>query len=179
MSWLSNATVYDRRRLGIAVIVTLLIIPILWWTRSSPSNKAPAATVNAGPAIASLKPGFLEGPTETVPRSTFAPYEPAAEDALLRSGLATYKNFGARQYRPKSSETTLVPTTVLPRDVCIINFLPQDTKVTVENTDNGRRVSCRVRWQVIPPGMIVVLNAPLFQKISELAQAPIPVRLSW
>jgi hypothetical protein len=179
MSWLSNATVYDRRRLGVAVIVTLVIIPILWWTRSSSSSQPPESPVEVGPVSESLTPGFLSGSRETVPRSTFAPNEPAPEDALLRSGLATYKNFGARQYRPKSSETTLVPTTVLPRDVCIINFLPEGTKVTVENTDNGRSISCRVRWQTIPPGIIVVLNAPLFQKISELAQAPIPVRLSW
>ena len=179
MSWLSNATVYDRRRLVVAIVTTLVVIPVLWWTRSdsgTPKAKAPEA---AGPVTESLTPGFLSGSKETVPSPTFAPNEPAPEDALLRSGLATYKNFGARQPRPKNSGTTIVPTTVLPSDVCIINFLPEGTKVIVENTDNGRSVRCSVRWQTIPPGMIAVLNAPLFQKISELAQAPIPVRLSW
>ncbi len=179
MSWLSNATVYDRRRLVVAIVVTLVIIPVLWWARSGSDATKVDAPDTAGPVSESLTPGFLSGSRETVPRSTFAPNEPAPEDALLRSGMATYKNFGARQWRPKSSGSTIVPTTVLPSDVCIINFLPEGTKVTVENTDNGRSVRCSVRWQTIPPGMIAVLNAPLFQKISELAQAPIPVRLSW
>lgn len=179
MSWLSNATVYDRRRLVLAALVTIVVIPVVWWTRSSPDTPKVDAPETVGPVSESLTPGFLSGSRETVPSSTFAPNVPAPEDALLRSGMATYKNFGARRVGAKSSGSTIVPTTVLPSDVCIINFLPEGTKVTVENTDNGRSVRCNVRWQTIPPGMIVVLNAPLFQKISELAQAPIPVRLSW
>ena len=104
-----------------------------------------------------------------------------AEDcAAARSGTqARHPAPRPKRARAQRQVAVLVPTTVLPRDVCIVNFLPEGTKVTVENTDNGRSVSCRVRWQTIPPGMLVVLNAPLFQKISELGQAPIPVRISW
>lgn len=179
MSWLSNATVYDRRRLMVAFVVTLVLLPVLWWIRPSDNTPEAETPATVGPVSESLTPGFLSGSRETVPNSTFPPNVPAPEDALLRSGMATYKNFGARQVRPRQSGTTIVPTTVLPGDVCIINFLPEGTKVTVENTDNGRSVRCNVRWQTIPPGIIVVLNASLFQKISELTQAPIPVRLSW
>ncbi len=181
MSWLSNASVYERRRIAVAVVATLVLIPVAWWTQRSPKTEHPEVAIDEGPLSQTLSPGFLTGSKETVPRPTSALNEAAPEDALIRTGLATYKNFAVRPVRVPGSTTTstIVPTTVLPKDVCIINFLPEGTKVTIENTDNGRSIACRVRWQTIPSGMLVVLNAPLFQKISELNQAPIPVRISW
>jgi len=179
MSWLSNASVYERRRVMVALVVTLVLVPVAWWTQRTPHTEHPTVDATDGPATQSLSPGFLSGPKQTSPNTT-AYLSPVQVDGLIRTGMATYKNFGVKAVRPPGPTTsTIVPTTVLPKDVCILNFLPEGTKVTVENTDNGRSVACHVRWQTIPTGMIVVLNAPLFQKISELTQAPIPVRISW
>lgn len=182
MSWLSNATIYERRRIAIALVLTLVLIPIAWWTqRDSGDDNDTVVSASEQPIAQTLTPGFLSGSKETVPNSTNPLNAASPEDALVRTGLATYKNFGVKPVRIPGSTTTstIVPTTVLPKDVCIINFLPEGTQVTVENTDNGRSVTCSVRWQTIPTGMMVVLNAPLFQKISELGMAPIPVRISW
>ena len=181
MSWLSNASIYERRRIVLVFVVTMVIIPLAWWTQRSPKAEHPTNNAGSNEVSQNLTPGFLTGSKETVPLSTVAINVASAEDALVRTGLASYKNFAVRPVKIPGSTTTstIVPTTVLPKDVCILNFLPEGTKVTVENTDNGRSVACHVRWQTIPSGMLVVLNAPLFQKISELTQAPIPVRISW
>lgn len=178
MSWFSNASIYERRRVAVALAITLVLVPVAWWTQRSPATKHPVVEATDGPATQSLSPGFLSGSKQTVPNTTSV-MTVVEVDGLIRTGMATYKNFGVKPVRIGPTTSTIVPTTVLPKDVCILNFLPEGTKVLIENTDNGRAVSCHVRWQTIPTGMIVVLNAPLFQKISELAQAPIPVRISW
>lgn len=181
MSWLSSASIYERRRIMLVFVVTMVIIPLAWWTQHSPKTEHPKEETSVGEVSQNLTPGFLSGSKQTVPLTTVAINQASAEDALIRTGMATYKNFGIRPVKIPGSTTTstIVPTTVLPKDVCILNFLPEGTKVTIENSDNGRSVACHVRWQTIPSGMLVVLNAPLFQKISELTQAPIPVRISW
>jgi hypothetical protein len=179
MSWLSNASIYERRRVAVALVVTLVLVPVAWWSQRSPATERPEGTATEEPVSENLPPGFLSGSKETTPNTTaLTSVQPV--DNLIRTGMATYKNFGVKGVKPPGPTTsTIVPPTVLPKDVCILNFLPEGTKVFVENTDNGRSVACHVRWQTIPAGMIVVLNAPLFQKISELTQAPIPVRISW
>ena len=181
MSWLSRANVYERRRIVLVFVVTIVVIPLAWWSQHSPKTEHPKVSTDLGTESQNLTPGFLTGSKQTVPISTVPISAASAEDALVRTGMATYKNFAVRPVKVPGSTTTstIVPTTVLPKDVCILNFLPEGTKVTIENSDNGRSVACHVRWQTIPSGMIVVLNAPLFQKISELTQAPIPVRISW
>lgn len=179
MSWFSNASIYERRRIALALVTTLILVPVAWWSKRSPATEHPEIEATVGPATQSLSPGFLSGPSQTTPNS-LPTLDPVVVDDLIRTGMATYKNFGVKPVRPPGPTTsTIVPTTVLPKDVCILNFLPEGTRVTIENTDNGRTVACHVRWQTIPTGMIVVLNAPLFQKISELTQAPIPVRITW
>jgi hypothetical protein len=181
MSWLSSSSIYERRRLVLAIVTTVVLIPVAWWTQRSPNSGAARTPSTEFVASQDLSPGFLTGSKQTIPHTTQPLSAAAAADSLIRSGMATYKNFGVKPVRIPGSTTmpTLVPTTVLPRDVCILNFLPEGTPVVIENTDNGRTVSCHVRWQTIPPGMLVVLNTPLFQRISELGQAPIPVLISW
>ena len=180
MSWLSGATIYERRRIIVTLIGTLVVLPILWWTRSGTTSTPSSAATNAGSTMHDVAPGFLDGPRPTFTPSSVAVAGPPIEEALARTGLATYRNFSAKPIRiPRSTTSTLVPTTVLPKDVCIVTFLPEGTLATVENTDNGRSVQCETRTQNVPPGILVVLNSALFQRISDFIQAPIPVRITW
>jgi hypothetical protein len=180
MSWLSSATVYERRRMLVTLVFTLLILPVLWWSQSGSGSSTSQAAIRTDSALNDVTAGFLDGPRATVAPSSVAVASPPIEESLARTGLATYRNFGTKAIRiPRSTTSTLVPTTVLPKDVCILQFLPEGTTITVENTDNGRTVQCETRTQNLPPGVIVVIAAPLFQRLSDFIQAPIPVRITW
>ena len=137
MSILSNTSVYERRRIVVALLIPLVLVPVAWWTQRGPATKHPTVEANDGPVSQNLSPGFLTGSKETIPNAQPELNEPAPVDALIRTGMATYKNFGVKPVKiPGSTTSTLVPTTVLPKDVCILNFLPEGTRITVENTDN-------------------------------------------
>lgn len=179
MSWLNSATIYERRRLLVTLVGTLVLLPVLWWSNSS-SSSTPKPISGSNSIMKDVLPGFLDGPQITITPSSVVIAAPPIEASLARTGLATYRNFGTKAIRiPRSTTSTLVPTTVLPKNVCLLTFLPEGTMVTVENTDNGRSITCEARTQNIPPGMLVVIAAPLFAKLSDFIQAPIPVRITW
>ena len=113
MSWLSNASIYERRRIVLVFVVTMVIIPLAWWTQRSPKAEHPTNNAGSNEVSQNLTPGFLTGSKETVPLSTVAINVASAEDALVRTGLASYKNFAVRPVKIPGSTTTstIVPST--------------------------------------------------------------------
>ena len=62
---------------------------------------------------------------------------------------------------------------------CVTPLAPVGAQVTVTHLDNGRRVTCLVIEQVaLPSGVVVKLDAGLFQALADLGESPIPVRLT-
>jgi hypothetical protein len=52
--------------------------------------------------------------------------------------------------------------------------------LTVTNTDNGQTTTCTNSISTpLPAGVDIVLHTDLFTVISDLADAPVPVRISW
>jgi hypothetical protein len=48
------------------------------------------------------------------------------------------------------------------------------------NTDNGQTTTCLNSVSTpLPAGVDIVLHTDIFTQISDLADAPVPVRISW
>ena len=110
-----------------------------------------------------MRPGFLNGPTDGVVPGSVEPATGVNDDAFSQSGLASYKSLSPGAERR-----------------CLSTVLPAGTKLSVENTDNGRRIVCLVATvSNLPEGITVMLDRNMFALLSDLAEAPIPVRLRW
>jgi hypothetical protein len=57
---------------------------------------------------------------------------------------------------------------------------PWGKTLTVTNTDNGQTTTCLNSISTsLPEGVDIVLHTDIFTLISDLADAPAPVRISW
>jgi hypothetical protein len=119
---------------------------------AQPANYAGSAT----------PPGYLTGPAEEFAPLMAEPSGPPVNETFTRAGLASYRNFAAESNR-----------------LCDVSFLPPGTRITVENTDNGKRVDCVANRVRLGDGVIVVLDSSLFSALADLSDAPIPVRIRW
>jgi hypothetical protein len=173
---MAKLSIYERRRVAVATCITLVALPALWWAKRDQPIAAPSVaaadtgsglaagilTPQAVVAPADSPPGFLSGPGQDVAPVAAEPVGPAAEETFTRSGLGTFKTF------PDLSER-----------LCEVSFLPDGARITVENTDNGQRVECFVNRTRLPSDQLIILDASLFVELSDLAEAPIPVRIRW
>ena len=189
MSWLSSTSIYERRRLVVAAMVTLLALPALWWSQRD--HPIAAASVEAAGVAGALggetgalgnvgaippgAPGFLSGPRESAPATVPKAAGPPPQDASTKSGLGTYKQLVHPIVGPRLA--TSVPTS--PLGLCVVAFLPEGARITVENTDNGKAVTCLTRAGLLPDGMTIVLDTSLFLVLSDPRDAPVPVRIRW
>ncbi|MGH9133515.1 MAG: hypothetical protein ACRDZZ_06235, partial [Ilumatobacteraceae bacterium] len=64
-------------------------------------------------------------------------------------------------------------------DICQVKDAPFGARVTVTNLDNSRSVRCTA--SVSPAGIrtSVVMHTDAFSTIADLADAPVPVEISW
>jgi len=171
-------SIYDRRRLLIAALLTMVALPTLWWAkRDNPIATPGVAVADVSGALANATgasktavkvsgpgtpPGYLSGPGDPSPPAPGEATGPPLEESFTRGGLGSFKAF------PPLSE-----------QLCELAFLPDRTRITVENTDNGKRVECLVSRTRLAEGIVIVLDASLFVELSDLAEAPVPVRIRW
>lgn len=170
----------DRRRLVVATIITIVALPTLWLTgrdRASDGGLSPVAVaVNAG-AIADVTrqgatsaaddtPVFMAGPTTPpAPEPEVAVPSPPAEQASGRASFRRWKSALVADVRGYPCQTMLAPV---------------GTRLTVTNVNNGRSVRC-VNVAMEPPGsgVIVTLHTDALLAVGKLADAPLPVRITW
>ncbi len=178
MSRYTSLSIYDRRRLLIAGLLTMVALPALWWAKRDNPIAAPSvAAADIGGALANATgasksaalvagpgtpPGYLSGPGEASPPVAGEATGPPLEESFTRGGLGSFKTF------PPLSE-----------QLCEVSFLPDRTRITVENTDNGEKVECLVIRTRMSDGILIVLDSSLFVELSDLAEAPVPVRIRW
>ena len=63
---------------------------------------------------------------------------------------------------------------------CTIVAAPDGVTVKVVNVNNGMSTTCHnVFGMYVPPGVDIILHTDDFATISDLADAPIVVRVSW
>jgi hypothetical protein len=161
----------ERRRLVLAATVTALAVPALWLfdDGDEPGEAAPttATAVEGGLPSDAGDPGvpvFLEDTTPLVAPAVIDIAIPAAPGSREARGAATFKRFDSTGAQSRCS-TPLAPPGVL---------------ITVTNVDNGLSTTCTNTASVsVPPGADITLDTAVYVTIAELAEAPVPVRITW
>ena len=168
---------FDRRRIGVAGLVTFSVLALFWVASSGSSNDngssgAPCADCNddAGNSAPStteyvpFPPLFVGGDEEVAPPDPIsiatAP-EPSANEVLTTTQFVRIND---------DSGT--------PR--CSTMLAPEGLILTVLNVDNGQSTTCTNTQGIdVPHGVGMVMDTEVFAKIGDLADAPLPVRVSW
>lgn len=169
-----NAT--ERRRATFAAVLSLIALPALWvLNRGEADNpgvpRAGAAGVDSPTAGAATPvteyrpqvPPFIEG----------TPTPPAPPNVKVAVGTVPPGNHvtGRASYHRYTDGSA---------NACTTGAAPLGIILTVTNLDNGQSVQCTNNggW-LLPTGIVLVLDTGLFALISDLADAPIPVSVSW
>ena len=166
---------YDRRRLALASIFTVAALPALWViTRNDAGSAAPAlgaagvpqVGANQAPSTSAYAPDppiFLNGPPSGA--------DPAVVDIIIPPGPTATEAKGRASFRRYADPS---------KHPCTTALAPWGSVLTVTNTDNGQTTTCTNSISTpLPAGVDIVLHTDLFTVISDLADAPVPVRISW
>jgi hypothetical protein len=107
-------------------------------------------------------PAYLEGPTSSAVTAT-APIASPSTNVGLR-GTARYERFSS----------------YYPNRACRVPAAPMWAVVTVHNLDTDRTTSC-LNSSISPTGQsdIATVDIDVFLEIADLADAPLPVELTW
>lgn len=162
----------DRNRLTVAVVATGLLLPLLFIAsgRSADSvgtdtTVAPTTTYDTGLLTDNTvdAPANLDGPVAVESNETGEIAYPSSDSSDSRRGTASFKRF------PASAVTG-----------CTTNVAPLGATITVRNLNNGLKTTC-LNINIGPTSgtFDIVMNMPVFEKIAELVDAPLPVEMSW
>jgi hypothetical protein len=168
----------DQRRLAVAAAITVIALPSLWLTsrneEAGAPNVATAGVVispesespgNAVPGVANPmgSPGaaYLDGPPAATSPGVINIAIPSAASGSSVTGTASYRS------------------SLFAEGICQVKDAPFGATVTVTNLDNSRSVTCTA--SVSPAGILesVVMHPDAFLAIADLADAPVPVEISW
>lgn len=159
----------DRGRIVLASAVTLVALPLVIHASQKQDRDPTVAVVSPDAGLASqLQPtatpaagGVAASPTVA---PTTAPPATAPPSSIVTEGEATWDRWS--------------PGTVPVTSPCVTPLAATGREVTVINLDTGRRVTCTVvEHGPLPEGVIVKLDAPVFQQLADLGEQPIPVRV--
>ncbi len=166
---------YDRRRLVLASIFTVAALPALWMINRNDAHSAapklgaagvPRVGADTAPPTSAYTPDppiFLDGPTSGAGPAVVDIVIPRAPTATEASGRASFRRFADATNRP-----------------CSTALAPWGKLLTVTNTNNGQTTTCLNSVSTpLPAGVDLVIHTDIFTSISDLADAPIPVRISW
>ncbi|MEY4175686.1 MAG: hypothetical protein RI900_2851 [Actinomycetota bacterium] len=159
----------ERRRVTLASIFTVVALLGLWIANrssSAASSDAPTSAAATPPPTTAYDPatplfvGGDEAPTPPQVVQIAVPPKPGANEVLMKASFHRYQN-----------ATVAVCTTLL---------APDGATLLVVNIDNGQSVKCaNTLGMALPAGSDIVLDTSVFTQIGDLADAPVPVRVSW
>jgi hypothetical protein len=168
----------DQRRLAVAAAITVIALPSLWLMSRNDETGAPnvatagvaispesgsATTVGQGAGDPMGSPGaaYLDGPPAATSPGVINIASPSDDPGTSVSGTASYRS------------------SLHSKGVCQVNDAPFGVRVTVTNLDNSRSVSCTASISAVGILDSVVMHPDAFLKIADLADAPVPVEISW
>jgi hypothetical protein len=174
----------ERRRVVAASIFTLVALPALWvigrhsaTTSGSPATGAVGIDVpgvgghDTAPPTSAYRPRppvFVGGDTTPAAPGVIEVAVPPAPSKNQFTGKASFFRY---------STIAALPTNIAP---CTTSKVPDGTQLTVTNLDNGQFTHCvNIVGLKVPNSADIVLDTPLLAAISNLTDAPIPVRVSW
>jgi hypothetical protein len=165
----------DRRRVTLAALFTVVALPAMWVFGGSDTSTAPstgAAGIDVGANGAASAPAteytpelpvFLDGPAAVVQPGVVDIAIPPAPGDRQASGRASFVRYADPSIRP-----------------CTTLLAPERTVLTVVNVDNGQSTTCtNILGVRLPAGVDLVIHTDVFAEISDLADAPVTVRISW
>ena len=160
-------SVFERRRIVVLSIVSMLALVVVRSTTGGSDDSAveTTTTYTTVPPIVEDSipvPVILGGPAALPPSGTAAIAKPATS-ATEYTGTATFTVLGYTE-----------------RAVCYSTTVPQGQNLVVTNINNGQSIKClSVYSTLVPPGIAIVLHQSVFVKLSDLIDAPIPVKVTW
>ncbi len=167
-----DLTRIDRNRLTVAIVATIILLSTAFMASGRSADDATATTVKSTTTTLDLglatdadadAPANLDGPVSADPNGQGQIAYPADNNGQLIRGIASFKRF------PESVRTG-----------CSTNRIPLGAIITVRNLNNGHKSTCtNINIGGVSTSFDIILNAPVFEAIAELADAPIPVELTW
>jgi hypothetical protein len=169
----------DRRRMLVATVLTVAALPFLWsagndsaaGSSGSLAALSPTGGIVLAPSAESaspelIEPGFLGGAVETLAPKPIRYVVAAPPSGEIHLGKAGYRRLAsASGSRGKVCQTSLAPF---------------NTRIVVTNTDNGYKIDClNVNTKPVAPDLLIVVDTDAFVLLTDLAESPIPVELSW
>ncbi len=161
---------FDRRRILLIALLTCVLLPTLWLIsrntteQTDGTSAVTVSTLNSGSAAddESLDPIILGGPAPIIQDgSAQIAYPGTVENGL--QAIATFSSFDNA-----------------PDVVCFFPQAPMGISIIVTNINNGRTVKCTNVFRTsLPSGATGLLHTKIFESISNLVDAPIPVIISW
>jgi hypothetical protein len=159
--------------------MTVAALPFLWSAKNDEAAGSagvlPTASATGGISVAVppelispelVEPAFLGGSVETVVHQ-----EPVYDVAPTPTGQLLVGKAGYRRLAVEKSET---------RRSCQTPLAPYNARIVVTNTDNGFKIACfNILTKPIDPDLVIVLDTDAFIVLTDLAESPIPVELSW
>ncbi len=164
---------FERRRIALAAIVTILVLPLLMISQGD-DTKTEDAAVEATTTTqldadlgeesddGSLEPIILGGPSPIV-RDGSAQIAYPSSILIGIQAIASFSSFNNA-----------------PDIVCYIPEAPLGIKISVQNLNNGRTTTCTNVFRTsLPSGVTMLLHTKVFESLANLVDAPIPVTVSW
>ncbi len=168
---------FHRRRIGVAASLTISVLAIYWLASSGSSND------NASPQVPCADCDDDAG--NSAPSTTeYVPFPPlfvgGDEDAapLDPISIATAPEPSATEVLTTAQFVRINDDSGTPR--CSTMLAPEGHILTVLNVDNGQSTTCTNTQGIeVPHGVGMVMGTEVFAQIGDLADAPLPVRVSW
>jgi hypothetical protein len=151
-------TIAERRRLVVAIALTVLVLPLALFGGGSDSDQTTPRPVASQDEPAA--PAFLPVQGSSVVPDIITVNVPAPPEDVIAKGIASFirwpQTFGLR---PCATPLALI-----------------GAKIEVRNLNNGRTVKCEnVSIQSLAAGISIVIHTDLFLEIADLVDAPLPV----
>lgn len=163
----------DRNRILVAGIFTALVLPITWIASAS-SSESSQTSAPIEVTTTTLDSGLLTDANDNTPANLEGPQ---TQEQVGQGQIAYPSQQPSNSYRGNAS-FKLLPNGA--ETGCATNAVPLGTRITVQNLNNGRKVTCtNINIGYIPPGVDIVLHTRLFGNLANLVDAPLPVELTW
>ena len=167
-----DPTTYKRRRVRVLLAVGVTTAAIIWATTGNSKPDAETADTTTTTEFQSSLPPiegepdapvYIEGPTTSIPTAT----NPIA----YGSGYGQNRLAGFASFHRFSDDTN---------GKCHTEKVPLGIVITITNLNTGRQTTCfNVAYLPPPVGSIITLNTNNYLLIGELADAPLPVEITW
>ena len=168
-------TTFQRRRIVVLTVITIILVPILRSCKGNDSSEPTSTPTTIAPAYNTIAPSsgvvsdeespapiILGGPAPIVQDGSAQIAYPAVETSGVQL-IASFSNFDNA-----------------PDVVCFVPAAPFGISLTIKNINNGRTTKCtNVYREIMPAGATALLHTKVFERISNLVDAPIPVNVSW